>query len=97
MDLMKENGFTLAKARGRRYPAETITDSNNVDNILLLANTPTQAESLLHSQEQPADIIGLHVIANKTEFVNLNKKGNISTQNGRSLKRVDKFTYLVLK
>ena len=29
------------------------------DDIALLVNTPTQAESLLHSQEQAADGIGL--------------------------------------
>ena len=28
---MKENGFTLAKARSRRYPAQTIMEANFVD------------------------------------------------------------------
>ncbi len=31
------------------YPAKTITDADNADNIDLLANTPNQAETLLHS------------------------------------------------
>ena len=39
------------KARSRRYPADTITDADYADDIALLANTPTQAEFLLHSQE----------------------------------------------
>ena len=41
IDLKKENGFILKKARSRWYPAETITDY--ADDIALLANTPTQA------------------------------------------------------
>ena len=63
---MKENGFTLAKARSRRYPSQTITDLDYTD-IVLLANTPAQAESLLYSLEQAAG--GLHVNADKTVHV----------------------------
>ena len=50
IDQMKENVFKLKKARNRRYPAE-IMDAENADDITLLANTPTQAEFLLHSLE----------------------------------------------
>ena len=46
---MKENGFKLAKVRSRRYPAQTITDTDYSNDIALLANTPTQAKTLLHS------------------------------------------------
>ena len=38
IDLMKENGFKLAKERSRRYPAQTITDTGYTDDIVLLAN-----------------------------------------------------------
>ena len=38
--------------------------------------------------------IGLHVNAYKTEYVCFNQRGDISTENGSSLKLVDKFTYL---
>ena len=48
IDLMKENGFKLAKER-RRYPAKTITDVDYADDIVLLSNLPAQAEYLLHS------------------------------------------------
>ena len=51
IDLMKENVFKLAKERSRRYPAQTITNMDYADDIVLLANTPAQAESLLHSLE----------------------------------------------
>ena len=40
VDLMKEHGFTLAKARSRKYPARTITNADYADDIALLANTP---------------------------------------------------------
>ena len=94
IDSMKENGFTLAKARSRRYPARTISDADFADDIAFLANTPTQAETLLLSLEGAASSIGLHVNADKTEFTCFNQRDDISTWNGRSLKLVDKFTYL---
>ena len=75
---MKENGFTLKKARSRWYLTETITDADYADDIALLANTPTQAKSLLHSLEQIAGGIGLHVNADKMEYMCFNQKGYIS-------------------
>ena len=52
-----------------------------------------QAETLLHSLEQAAAGIGLHVNAYKTECMCFNQT-DISTLNSSSLKLVDKFTYL---
>ena len=60
----------------------------------ILANTPNQAETLLHSLEQAAAGIGPHVNAHKTEYMCYNQTGDISTLDGTSLKLVDKFTYL---
>ena len=94
IDKMKDNSFKLTKERSRKYPAHTITDANYADDIALLANAPTQAKTLLHSLEQAAAGIGLHVNAHKTEYVWFNQRGDISTLNGSSLKLVDKFTYL---
>ena len=51
IDKIKENGFEPTKKRSRRYPAKTITDADYADDIALLANTPNQAETLLHSLE----------------------------------------------
>ena len=48
---MKENGFKIKKQRNRRYPAQTIMDADYADDIVLQANTPAQAETLLHSLE----------------------------------------------
>ena len=47
----KENGFELTKKRSRRYPAKTITDADYADDIVILANTPNHAETLLISLE----------------------------------------------
>ena len=69
-------------------------DADYADDIVLLANTPTQVKTLLHSLEQVAAGIGLHVNAHKTEFMCFNQRGDILTLNGSSLKLVDKFTYL---
>ena len=61
--------------------------------IVLQANTPNQAETLLHSLERAAAGIGLHVNAHKTEYMCYNQTGDISTQDRTPLKLVDKFTY----
>ena len=65
IDKIRENGFELTKKRSKRYPAKTITDADYADDIALLANTPNQAETLLHSLERDASLIGLHVNAPK--------------------------------
>ena len=69
-------------------------NADYTDDIALFANTPTQAESLLHSLKQAAGGIGLHVNADKMEYMCFNRKGDISTLNGSSLKLVEKFIYL---
>ena len=94
IDKMKDNSLKLTKERSRRYPAQTITDADYADDIVLLANTPVQAENLLHSLEREAAGIGLHVNAGKTGYMCFNQTGDISTLNSSSLKLVDKFTYL---
>ena len=93
IDKIRENGFELTKKRSRRHPAKTITDADYADDIAILANTPNQAETLLHSLERAAAGIGLHVNAHKTEYMCYNQTGDISTLDGTSLKLVDYFTY----
>ena len=68
-------------------------DAGYADDITLLANTPAQAETLLHSLERAAAGIGLHANADKTECMCFNQRGSISTRKGGLLKLVDKFTY----
>ena len=59
---MTENDLTRKKTRSRRYSTQTITDADYTDDIALLANTPSQADSLLHSLAQAVDGNGFHVI-----------------------------------
>ena len=93
IDIMKENGFKLAKERSKRYPAQTITDADYASDIALLTNKPAQAEALLHSLQWTAAGIGPHVNTDKTAYMSFKQGGDIYTLNGSSLKLVDKFTY----
>ena len=52
--MSKEFYFTLKMAKSRGYTAEIITDPDYPDDLALLENSPAQAESLLHNQEQAA-------------------------------------------
>ena len=63
IDKIKENGFELTKKRSRRYLATTITDADYADDIAILANTPNQAKTLLHSLERAATCVRLHINA----------------------------------
>ena len=63
VDLMKENRFILKKKKkGKQqtiFRKKASTDADYADNLAHLANTPAQAESLLHNLEQLATGIGL--------------------------------------
>ena len=52
---------------------KSITDADYADDTAILANTLNQAEILLHSLEQAAAGIGLHVNAHKTEYMCYNQ------------------------
>ena len=51
--------------------------------IVVLTNSPGQTQALLHSLEQAAGVIGLHVNADKAEYSCFNQIGDVSTLNGR--------------
>ena len=67
------------------YVCTIIICISSSNDIAILANTPNQAETLLHSLEWAA--------AHKTEYMCFNQTGDISTLDWSSLKLVDKFTY----
>ena len=69
IDIINENGFTLKKTRSKKYPTETIMNTDYADDVALLANTSTQAESLLHSLEQAAGGIGLYMNTKQSSCV----------------------------
>ena len=77
----KENSFTQKKAKCRRYPAESITDTYYAGDIALLGNTPTQFESIDWRRQQEA-------LASKMEYICFNPEEIISTR-----KLIDKLIY----
>ena len=66
IDRMKENSFTLRKARSRWYSPEIIVDADDADDLVHLANTPAQAK---YSVEQTVRSICLYMSSTKTEFM----------------------------
>ena len=91
---MKENGFKQAKEISRRYLAQTITDTNYANDIALLANLPAQVESLLLRLEWVVGGMGLHVNADKIEYMCFNQRGDMCTLKSGPLKLIDKSSYL---
>ena len=87
IDKMKDNGFKLTKGRSRRYPAQTISESDNADDIALLARTLTQAETL----EGAAAGIDIDVNTVRTEYICFNQRSDASTLNDSSPKLVVNF------
>ena len=71
---MKDNGFKLTKERSRSYLAKTITDADYSDDIALLAETRIQAETLVYRLKRPGGGIGLHVDADKMEYMCFNQR-----------------------
>ena len=69
-------------------PYYKLGDADYAEDIAILANTPDQAETLLHSLERAAASIGLYVNAHKTEYMCYNQTGDISTLEGTPLKRM---------
>ena len=66
---IKRKWFLIKKKpRSSWYPAETMTDVDYADNLVLLTNTSTQDDSLLYSKEEA--VRGL----NKKESSPLNDK-----------------------
>ena len=92
--LVQENGFTFKKARSRRYPTKNMADADYADDLVLLANTPAQTESLLHSQEQAAGSNDVCTSTNRIEFIWIKQEEPISILSGKPLKLVDLFIYV---
>ena len=80
---MKENGFWQ---KSRKYPVQTTADTDYTNDIALLANSPTQAKSLLHCLKWAAGGIGLHVNTDKTDYMCFNQRDDISALKGGPLK-----------
>ena len=57
-------------------------DADYIDDLVLLSNTPAQAESLLQSLEQVARGMGFYVKVDKTDFMGFELEETISTLSG---------------
>ena len=77
-DLKKENGFKRAKKEAEDTPHKLL-GTQTTPITALIENTPTQAESLLHSLEQAAGGIGLHINADKTEYICFHQRRRLHT------------------
>ena len=69
-------------------------DVDYAHDIALQPNTLAQDEFLLHNLGRAAAGMGLHVKADKTEYMVFNQRGDISTLNRSSPKLLDKYTFL---
>ena len=67
------------------------------NDIALLANTPNQAETLLHSLERAPAGVGLHVNAQNTEYMCYNQTGDIPHKTERSLSETSRQIHLPRK
>ena len=83
--------FYSKRARSKRYSAQTITDADYADYIVLYLY-PSQIPAALSGADRKRH--GHYVNADKTEYICLNHKGDISTLSRGSMKLIDKFTYL---
>ena len=70
-------------------------DADYADDLMLLANTPLQAESLLHVLAEAVGGIILFGNADETECIYFKQKGAISTLRGKPLELMDQFTFFV--
>ena len=94
---MKDNSFKMANERSLRNPAQAITNAEYANDIALLENTPTQAEFLLHSLEQASAGLGLHVKADKTEYMGFNRRGHDSVSQKYAVSSIQPIGYQVLQ
>ena len=62
IDKMKYNGFKLTKERSRRYPTQTITDADYVNDIALLADTWSGMSNCWHRPPCQCRQDGIHVL-----------------------------------
>ena len=91
-----ELGFKLDRRRRRRHNPNVITDLDFADDIALVIDELEQAQDFLHSVQENAAKIGLHLNSDKTEFMSFNQVQDsvLKTVNNENIKKVDNFKYL---
>ena len=94
IDKLKELGFTLAKYKSRRYPAENITDIDYAVELAITTDNLQNATKLRLSIDEAAQETGLCINPKKTQFITYNVEEQMSSLNGSKIKHVSSFVYL---
>ena len=92
----EELGFRLTKRSSRRIGPTTVTDLDFADDIALLSEEVSQAQSLLNRVETSVGKVGLKMNAAKIKYMSFNQKQVpvITTNEGMPLDKVEDFKYL---
>ena len=95
LDNMNEKGLTTQPRRSSRHPAQHLTDLDFADDLALIAESISDAESLLQSLEFAASQVGLYCNEGKTEFLTTSPSpSELKSLNNVNIKRVEDFKYL---
>ena len=89
--------FTLIERRTNIYPGIHLTDVDYADDLAIVTYTNNEAIILLHKIEHDEKEIKLSVNTGKTEFISINQETNkfIKSLNGKNIKEVSDFNYIV--
>ena len=94
LDTINDQGLQLHPRRSRRQPAIYITDLDFADDIALVSDLVANAESLLHSLEKAASLVGLHCNEGKTEVISSTQNCSFQSSASNKIKQVEDFKYL---
>lgn len=89
-------GFTLNKTtrRNQPLPQNTFTDTDYADDLCLISDSVTDAQSFLTRLENAAAEFGLVVNVEKTEAMMFNTVGTLTTITGEPIENKQDFKYL---
>ena len=88
-------GLTITPRKSRRHPAKALADLDFADDIVLLSDNISQAQTLLALVEKECLEIGLTINAKKTKAMSVNLPlTSLRTANDIPVETVDDFKYL---
>ena len=95
LDSKNSLGLLLSSRQGSRHPAQYLTDLDFADDLALISESISNAETLLQSLEEAAAAAGLICNESKTEFISTSTTSDsIQSRSGTNINRVDDFNYL---
>ena len=90
--------WNIQPARSRRIHTKKLADTEFADDIALTTNTVSEAQNLLISVEEAAQMVGLNLNVSKTKYLTVNaveeEQHTITSKDGHALEEVDDFFYL---